>query len=80
MYTSESTKPFAIVAAMKFGSMTADPRGSSYFDDLPNRRLRPDVMTKAQAADGPMRSRELSATRLTDRNIPSSLANLQARA
>jgi len=22
-----------------------------YFDDLPNRRLRPDVMTKAQAAE-----------------------------
>jgi len=22
-----------------------------YFDDLPNRRLRPDTMTKAQAAD-----------------------------
>ncbi len=22
-----------------------------YFDDLPNRRLRPDIMTKAQAAD-----------------------------
>ena len=22
-----------------------------YFDDLPNRRLRPDIMTKAQAAE-----------------------------
>ena len=50
MYTSESTKPSGTVAAMKFGSTMA-PSNFFYFDDLPNRRLRLDVMTNAQAAE-----------------------------
>jgi hypothetical protein len=36
---------------MKSGSMTGRPSRFFYFDDLPNRRLRPDVMTKPQAAE-----------------------------
>jgi hypothetical protein len=43
-------------AVQDFGSFEvwfADGRPSKffYFDDLPNRRLRPDIMTKAQAAE-----------------------------
>jgi len=51
MCISESTKPFGIVAVTKYGSTTAGPSKFFYFDDLPNRRLRADIMTKAQSAD-----------------------------
>src|SRR5690348_6125962 len=56
MYTSESTKPVQDCGNYEVWFDDGRPSKFFYFDDLPNRRLRPDTMTKTQAAERLKRS------------------------